>query len=752
MLNIESAKQQLINMNNPNKSKLAVAQYNADAKLSDEFEHSKEDPCNSFNYTESVKSSLSGEQITAYLSKMQRGGYIQSFGCLFAIEEPCFRILAYSENSTDLLGLNTSVKSTQFECLLGFDARIFFTEHSASSLTKAASYQDLSLANPVWVVSESTQTPFLAILHRIDVGILIDFEPAIQGDPAFTIDGAIRLQKLALQAISRLQSLPGSDIDALYDTVVENVKELTGYDRVMIYKFHEDEHGEVVSEKRRNDLEPYLGLHYPAIDIPQAARFLFKKNRMRLICNCRANPVRVIRSVELERPLVLVNSTLRAPHGCHAEYMANMGSVGTLVMAIMVNENNIMKLWGLVSCHHVSPRYIPYPIRHACEFMMQAFGLQLSIAFQLALHAAEKKILKTKTMMSDMVLKEDPFGIVTKSPSIMDLVNCNGAAFCYGGVYRMLGVTPSELQLTDITEWLLAYDKDLTVWSTDSLTDVGYPHASTLGDAVCGVAAARIAAKNFLFWFRSETEKEIKWGGANNHKKDKDDGKRMHPRSSFQAFLEVVKNKSVPWKSWEMNTIRLLQLTLQGSFQDIDNDGAKMTIRAYQTGLLTNEMTRMIDTAIAPILAVDLNGNINRWNLKVAELTGLPASEAVGRSLVYELVHEESRGDFGNCLSRALQGEEDDNVGLRLKTLGKKQPNESVFIVANACSCKDYANNVTGVCFVGRDVTEVEILKAKFMHLQEDYKAINTQSLNPLIPPLFATDENARCSANRLEK
>jgi light-regulated signal transduction histidine kinase (bacteriophytochrome) len=95
------------------------------------------------------------------------------------------------------------------------------------------------------------------------------------------------------------------------DTVVEEVQKLTGYDRVMVYKFHDDEHGEVVSEIRRSDLEPYLGLHYPATDIPQAARFLFKQNRVRIIVDCNPDSVPVIQSQELKQPLCLVNSTLR---------------------------------------------------------------------------------------------------------------------------------------------------------------------------------------------------------------------------------------------------------------------------------------------------------------------------------------------------------------------------------------------------------------------------------------------------------
>ncbi|CAJ1978097.1 unnamed protein product [Sphenostylis stenocarpa] len=135
--------------------------------------------------------------------------------------------------------------------------------------------------------------------------IVIDLEPARKRTP---------------RCPSQLQSLPDGDVKLLCDTVVESVRELTGYDRVMVYKFHEDEHGEVVSESKRPDLKPYIGLHYPATDIPQASR--------------------VVQDEALVQPLCLVGSTLRATHGCHAQYMANMGSIASLVMAVIINGSS----------------------------------------------------------------------------------------------------------------------------------------------------------------------------------------------------------------------------------------------------------------------------------------------------------------------------------------------------------------------------------------------------------------------------
>ncbi|KAJ7968857.1 Phytochrome [Quillaja saponaria] len=735
----------------------AIAQYNADAGILAEFEDSGVSG-KSFNYSKSVlyaPDSVSGEKMTAYLSKIQRGSLIQPFGCMLAIEEPSFRIISFSENCFEMLGLDKQMESKQSKGLIGIDATTLFTPSSGASLAKATESREISLLNPIWVYSRTTQKPFFAILHRIDVGIVIDLEPAKSGDPALSLAGAVQSQKLAVRAISRLQSLPGGDVGVLCDTVVEDVQKLTGYDRVMVYKFHDDDHGEVVSEIRRSDLEPYLGLHYPASDIPQAARFLFKQNRVRMICDCHANPVKVIQSEELTQPLCLVNSTLRSPHGCHTQYMTNMGSIASLVMAVIINGNDTTKLWGLVVCHHTSPRYVPFSLRYACEFLMQAFALQLYMELQLASQLAEKRILKTQTLLCDMLLRDAPLGIVTQSPSIADLVKCDGAALYYGGNCWLLGITPTESQVKEIAEWLLTNHGDSTGLSTDSLADTGYPGAALLGDAVCGMATARITSKYFLFWFRSHTAKEVKWGGAKHHPEDKDDGGKMHPRSSFKAFLEVVKCKSLPWEVSEINAIHSLQLIMRDSFQEMEDCGPKALSYTRQNDTemkgvdevssVACEMGRLIETAAVPIFGVDSAGVINGWNAKIAELTGLHCKEAMGKSLVNEVVHKDSSQTIENLLCRALQGEEDKNVELKLKNFALHQQKSIVYVVVNACTSRDYANNVVGVCFVGQDITCEKVVMDKFVKLQGDYKAI-IQSLNPLIPPIFASDENVSCS------
>ncbi|KAL1567452.1 phytochrome E-like isoform X1 [Salvia divinorum] len=725
-----------------------IALYNADAKLMAEFEQSGMSG-NFFNYCKSVpfapSTVSSEEEMTSYLTKIQRGGFVQSFGCTIAVEEPNFTVIGYSENCFHILGVEGVVIGGKLS-MIGIDARSFFTTSSTASLAKAVGLREMSMLNPILVYSRSNRKPFYAILHRIDVGIVIDLEPGHGGDPAAVHAGAVTSQKLAMRAISRLQSLPEGDVGALCDAVVEDVQRLTGYDRVMAYKFHDDNHGEVVAEIRRSDLDPYLGLHYPATDIPQAVRFLFKQNRVRMIHDCKAKPVGIVQSEKLKQPLCLVNSILRAPYGCHTQYMVNMGSIASLVMAVMVKNDGSKKLWGLVVCHHTSPRYVPFPLRYACEFLMQAFGMQLYMEIQAASQMAEKKTIHMQTLLTDMLYRETPICIVTQSPNIMDLVKCDGAALCYGGKCWLLGVTPTEAQVDDIVEWLLSTLGDAMGLSTNSLVDAGYPQAALLGDAVCGLAAARIYTRDFLFWFRSHTAKEIKWGGAKQNPEDKDDCGKMHPRSSFNAFLEIAKSKSTPWETAEINAIHSLQIIMKDSFQESEDSGCKPGVNSDSEGAkVASEMARLIETSVAPVLGVDSSGLINGWNAKICELTGLELLEALGKSLVLDVVHDDSREVVQNLLARALEGKEDKNVEIQLKKFGMYAPNSVVYLLVNACTSRDYKNNIVGACFVGQDITAEKTTTNNISRMQGDYKAI-IQSVNNVIPPIFASDENACCS------
>ncbi|CAA2993467.1 phytochrome A [Olea europaea subsp. europaea] len=746
-----------------------IAQTSLDAKLHADFEESG----SSFDYSSSVRD---GEQkpksdkgTTAYLHQIQKGKFIQPFGCLLALDEKTLKVIAYSENAPEMLTMvSHAVPSVGDHPVLGIgtDVRTIFTAPSAAALQKALGFGEVSLLNPILVHCKSSGKPFYAIIHRVTGSLIVDFEPVKPYEVPMTAAGALQSYKLAAKAINRLQSLPSGTMERLWDTMVQEVFELTSYDRVMMYKFHDDDHGEVVSEITKSDLEPYQGLHYPATDIPQAARFLFMKNKVRMICDCRANHVKVIQDEKLQFDLTLCGSTLRAPHSCHLQYMENMNSIASLVMAVVVNDGDEevsdssqmqkrKRLYGLVVCHNTTPRFVPFPLRYACEFLAQVFAIHVNKELELENQILEKNILRTQTLLCDMLMRDAPLGIVSQSPNVMDLVKCDGAALLYKNKIHRLGLAPTDFQLRDIVSWLIEYHMDSTGLSTDSLYDAGFPGALALGDAICGMAAVRITDKDWLFWFRSHAAGEIRWGGAKHEPGEKDDSRKMHPRSSFKAFLEVVKTRSLPWKDYEMDAIHSLQLILRNAFKDVetgDSDTKDIHTKLNDFRIegmeeleaVTTEMVRLIETATVPILAVDVDGKVNGWNTKISELTGLPVNEAIGRHLL-TLVEDSSTNEVNKMLEMALQGKEEKNVQFEIKSYGSKRDSGPISLVVNACVSRDVRENVVGLCFIAQDITMQKSIMDKFTRIQGDYRAI-IQNPNPLIPPIFGTDEFGWCS------
>ncbi|KAJ0780956.1 putative PAS domain, phytochrome, GAF domain, histidine kinase/HSP90-like ATPase [Helianthus annuus] len=747
-------------------------QTTVDAKLHADFEESGE----SFDYSSSVHISsttvVEGEPprsdkvTTTYLHHIQKCKLIQPFGCLLALDDKTYRVIAYSENAPEMLtAVNHTVPAIGENPVIGMgtDVRTVFAGPSANALFKALTFGEVSLLNPIVVHCKTTGKPFYAIIHRVTGSLIIDFEPVMPNEAPMTAAGSLQSYKHAAKAIARLQSLPIGSIERLCDTMVQEVFELTGYDRVMAYKFHDDDHGEVVAEITKPGLEPYLGLHYPATDIPQAARFLFIKNKVRMICDCRAKNVKVVQDKKLQFDLTLCGSTLRATHSCHLQYMENMTSTASLVMAVVINdaecENSSpqkwKRLWGLVVCHNTSPRFVPFPLRCACEFLAQVFAVHISKELELEHQLMENNILRTQTLLCDLLMRDAPLGIVSQSPNISDLVKCDGACLLYQDkVYRM-GVSPTEFQIHDIVSWLNERHMDSTGLSTDSLYNAEYPGALALC-GVCGMASVKLTGKDILFWFRSGTASDVRWGGAKRAKGEKDDGRRMHPRSSFKAFLEVVKHRSNPWKEFEMDAIHSLQLMMRNALKE--NEAAVLNYskviqasfhelkldRMQELEAVTSEMVRLIKTASVPILAFDSDGLINGWNTKIAELTGLTVEEAIGRHIL-TFVEDSSVDIVQKMLSLAVQGKEETGVRFEIKTYGSKTGSGPITLVVNACSRMDVNENVVGVCCIAHDITYQKTIMDKFTRIEGDYKAI-VHSPNPLIPPIFGTDEFGWCS------
>src|SRR4029078_3583624 len=271
-------------------------------------------------------------------------------------------------------------------------------------------------------------------------------------------------------ALMRLQRV--STLAELADVIVQQVRQVTGFERVMFYRFHEDGHGSVDAEAKEPGLEPYLGLHYPASDIPAQARQLYVKNWLRLIFDARATPARIIPAERADtgRPLDLSFSVLRSVSPIHLEYMANMGVRAS--MSISIIRRNL--LWGLISClNHTGPRRASHEMRAACEFLGRLISLQIDafedrelLAIRALRRASEDALADA---MRESAVEENVLAVLlAHSEELMGLVGAAGAAWVSAGEPVTCGRTPPPSLIEEIAAWVETREAFRPV-STESL-------------------------------------------------------------------------------------------------------------------------------------------------------------------------------------------------------------------------------------------------------------------------------------------
>ncbi|HID9536309.1 TPA: bacteriophytochrome BphP, partial [Pseudomonas aeruginosa] len=293
-----------------------------------------------------------------------------------------------------------------------------------------------------------------------------------------------------------------NDTASLLSNVTDELRRMTGYDRVMAYRFRHDDSGEVVAESRREDLESYLGQRYPASDIPAQARRLYIQNPIRLIADVAYTPMRVFPALnpETNESFDLSYSVLRSVSPIHCEYLTNMGVRASMSISIVVGG----KLWGLFSCHHMSPKLIPYPVRMSFQIFSQVCSAiverleQGRIAELLRVSTERRLALARRARDAD-----DLFGALAHpDDGIAALIPCDGALVMLGG--RTLSIRGDfERQAGNVLQ-RLQRDPERDIYHTDNWPQPS--EDSPDGGDCCGVLAIRFHRQEsgWIFWFRHE--------------------------------------------------------------------------------------------------------------------------------------------------------------------------------------------------------------------------------------------------------
>lgn len=472
---------------------------------------------------------------------------VQPHGVLLVLQEPDLKILQVSNNTSSLFGVSP-------QTMLTLSLEEILDPFQADRIRAGLAYDNLDFVNPtkVWVRKRGHGDDYLvfdAIFHRSSDGFLV-----LELEPAFSHENIpfLSFYHLARASINELEET--SNLRDFCQIIVQEVRKVTGFDRVMLYKFDDDGHGEVLAEEKLDSMEAYLGLHYPESDIPQPARKLLASNWIRVIPDATMEPVQLFPSLNpvSQQETNLTFSILRSPYSCHLDYLHNMGVGASLTISLIKDQ----KLWGLIACHHLTPKHVPYELRKACEFLGRVIFAELSTREETADYDYRMKLAHVQSLLMEHMSQDDNFidGLVKHQPNLLDLVDAQGAAICFGGNWTTIGRTPQEDDLNYLVQWL-AKHVEQDVFYTDALPFV-YSDAEKFKDVASGLLAIPFSKRNYVLWFRPEVIQTVNWGGDPNNafelKKSEGDY-RLCPRKSFELWKETVKLKSLPWKPIEIS-------------------------------------------------------------------------------------------------------------------------------------------------------------------------------------------------------
>ncbi|MEC8009659.1 MAG: ATP-binding protein [Pseudomonadota bacterium] len=482
-------------------------------------------------------------------------GSIQPYGIALVTDENCERVLGGSQNTADILKTNIDeLFNANLESILG--------KENCHKLRKVVSSTPLQPIQSMRIKLHDNLVDLNA--QRINDLILIEME--IVPDNDLSID-----TEYVYRHLSNLSSdfKKTSNIQELYDYVVANVKQATGYDRVMLYKFDEKWNGEVVAEALEENVESYLGLKYPASDIPEQARNLYTKSYIRIIADVNYQPSQIVVTDEIKSqcPLDMTFSTLRSVSPIHLQYLANMDVGATMTISVIQNGH----LWGLIACHHLQPKYVSCRVRMLCELMGHTFSSLLSS--HLDMHQKEENALRTiliEKLESSLIQTGDVTEVferkmeltlsVLKADSLF--MTSNGKVIRHSNEQSNLY---DDIVITSLVKFLRA-DNPHNVFSTRDISEhVG--HIENLKSLKGGVLAVPIksACDDYLIWLKKPERETINWAGGQVKSIEKTKaGFRLQPRSSFKLWQEEIEQASTPWTKDDIDTaLRIVRIILE---------------------------------------------------------------------------------------------------------------------------------------------------------------------------------------------
>lgn len=468
-------------------------------------------------------------------------GAIQPHGVLLALDDD-LRVVMASVNVAEQLGVRAEdAVGRPLADVVGADLAAAVSGRMAAELSGEPLVFPLAQLPSSAALADVTAD---VKLHRSGARLVVELEPI--GTVTFSMS-----YQSTRAAMARLAAT--TSVHALADQLAREVRSVLGFDRVMVYRFDEEWNGEVIAEDRREDLNSFAGLHYPASDIPAQARRLYTINWTRLIADVHYDPVPLhpVFDPATGAPLDLSFSTLRSVSPIHLEYLGNMGVGASMSLSLVIDD----ELWGLVACHHYSGAHRPsHDARAAAEFLGQVTSQLMA---ERAQSDAREARLATHLLVGEMSRRltasvEDPIDAMLSDPAVLEVTGATAVAACYGGVIRTRGDVPGAEELWKIATALHTPDEYVT--QSDRLGDL-IPDLDDRESAPAGALRIGSEADRWMLWLRPELPQVVDWGGDPTNKllaANEDGSVRLSPRKSFEKWRQLVRGRSAAWQPWEL--------------------------------------------------------------------------------------------------------------------------------------------------------------------------------------------------------
>ncbi|SFK66618.1 histidine kinase [Methylocapsa palsarum] len=475
-------------------------------------------------------------------------GSIQPHGALLALDPEKLDVVQAGGATDQLLGLAPGE-------LIGRAAADWLPQTHADRLRELVATES-SMLRPLHAFhmkAKGGNGDVDATIHLSDGLLILELEPIWED----CLDDPLALVQTMVRNIQQAAS-----VEKFCKLVAEEVRAASKFDRVMVYRFLPDGSGAVDAEAKDSDLSPFLGLHYPASDIPKQARELYMRNWIRLIADTTYQPAPLSPPIaRLERPLDLSQSMLRSVSPIHLEYLANMSVAATMSLSIILDG----KLWGLIACHSRRPRYVPHRLRVALELFSQmaSFLLETKITADELQDRTRSKAIQDDLLTQLSGEEELADSLARLRPNLLEIIDADGLGLWLDGNFTSLGRTPNATQAGGLVDWLNETAAE-GVFHTDALPLI-YRPAVDFADVASGIIALSVSKspRDYVIWFRREIIDTVTWAGNPDKSVEcEPDGVRLSPRKSFEAWRQEVRLRSKPWEKVAIQIAQTLRVSL----------------------------------------------------------------------------------------------------------------------------------------------------------------------------------------------